>query len=83
MCYRRSHTLHPLTSLTSPRVKFKWDDVEQKKFDEIKPTVAYNILLEYPYFNTLFDLHTYAIYYRFRTVIIKNGKPFFFCTAIN
>ena len=32
--------LHPLTKLTSNQVKFRWTDVEQKVFDEIKPIVS-------------------------------------------
>ena len=39
---RRLHLLHPLTALTSPKVKFKWTDVEQKSYDEIKRTVAHD-----------------------------------------
>ena len=51
MWYRRSHLLHPLSALTSPKVKFKWNDVEHKAFDEIKHAVAHNTLLAYPDFN--------------------------------
>ena len=36
MWARRSHLLKPLTELTSTKVKFKWTDVEQQAFDEIK-----------------------------------------------
>ena len=36
MWAKRSHLLHPLISLTSNKVKFKWADVEQKAFDEFK-----------------------------------------------
>ena len=54
---RRSHILHPLTSLTSPKVKFKWTDVEKKAFDEIKRTVAHDTLLAYPYLNIRFNIH--------------------------
>ena len=48
---RRSHLIHPLTELTSNRVNFKWTDVEQKEFDDIKCAVAHENLLAYPYFN--------------------------------
>ena len=33
MGYRGSHLLHTLTALTSPKVKFKWTDMEHKVFD--------------------------------------------------
>ena len=48
---RRSHLIHPLTALTSNKVKFKWTDVEQKGFDDIKRDVAHDTLLPYPDFN--------------------------------
>ena len=49
---------HPLTALTSNKVKFKWIDVEQKSFDEIKHIITRNTLLAYPDFNKRFDIHT-------------------------
>ena len=36
---RRSHTLAPLTKITSNKVKFKWTKTEQDTFDEIKGIV--------------------------------------------
>ena len=54
----RSHLLNPLTSLKSPKVKFKWNDVEQKLFDDIKCTVYHENLLAYPDFNKRFYIHT-------------------------
>ena len=39
---RPSHLLHTLTALTPPKVKFKWNDVEQKAFYDIKCTVVHN-----------------------------------------
>ena len=35
MLARQSHILHPITELISPKVQFKWTDVEQKWFDKI------------------------------------------------
>ena len=57
MCVRRSSLLHPLTAFTSTKVKFKWIDVEQKAFYDIKRSVAYDTLLAYPV-NKRFDIHT-------------------------
>ena len=54
----RSHLLNPLTSLKSPKVKFKWNDVEQKSFDDIKCTFYHENLLAYPDFNKRFYIHT-------------------------
>ena len=58
MWSRWSHLLQPLTKLTSEKVMFKWTDMEQKAFDDIKCTVARNNLLSNPYFNKIFDIHT-------------------------
>ena len=60
MWARQSHLLHPLTLLKPPKVKFKWTDVEQKSFDDIKRTVYHENLLEYPDFDKRFGIHTYA-----------------------
>ena len=60
MWSRRSHVLHPLTALTSNKTKFKWTDVRQKAFDEIKRTFSQDTLLAYPDFNKRFDIHTDA-----------------------
>ena len=73
-----SHLLQPLTVLTSNKVKFKWTDVEQKAFDEIKRAVAQDTLLVHPDLNRNFDIHTYAIYYQLGAVIIQKAKPIAF-----
>ena len=45
---RRSHLLHPLTSLMTNKAKFKFTDVEHKVFDDIKRSVSHDTLLVYP-----------------------------------
>ena len=60
---RLSYLLHPLTALTSNKVKFKWTCVEQKAFDNIKCAVAQDTSLAYPDFNKRFDIYTDAIDY--------------------
>ena len=69
-----SHLLHILTSLTSPKLKFKWTDMEHKAFDGIKRTVAHDILLAYLDFNKRFDIHKNASDYQVASVISHNGK---------
>ena len=75
---RWSHLLHPLMARTSSKVKFKWTDVEQKAFDEIKRTVSHNTLLSYIYFNKSFNLHTDASDHQLGAVISQEGKPIAF-----
>ena len=60
MCYKRSHLLQPLNLLTSNKVDFKWTDVEQSAFGEIKQIVACDILLIYPDCNKRFYIHADA-----------------------
>ena len=64
MCAKRSHLLHPLTELTSHKVKFKWTNLGQKKIDDIIRLVSQDTLLAYPDFNSRFDIHTDAKYYQ-------------------
>ena len=52
--------------------------MEQKAFDEIKRSVAQDILLAYLYFNKHFDIHTDVSYYHLGIVISQNGKPIAF-----
>ena len=42
----------------SIQVKFKWDQVKQKLFKEMKRIVVHNILLAYADFNKEFKIHT-------------------------
>ena len=57
---RRSHTLAPLTRLTSIKWKFKYTQVKQYAFDKIKPVVSDDNLLTYPDFNENFKTNTNA-----------------------
>ena len=56
----RLHLLHTLNALMSPKVKFKWTDMEHKEFDYIKRAVTQDTLLTYPDFNKKIDIHTDA-----------------------
>ena len=78
MWAKRSHLLHPLTALTSHKVRFKWTELEQKAFDDIKHAFSQDTLLAYTYFNKHFDIHTYSRDYQLGEVISQNGKPIAF-----
>ena len=71
---RRSHLLQTLTALTSSKVRFKWTDVEQKSFDDIKRAMTHDTLLTYPYFNKRFDIHMDASNFQIGSVIIQQVK---------
>ena len=53
-----------LTKSTPSKIKFKWNEVEQIMFEEIKRIVACNILLSYPGFNKQLTIYTDAIYFQ-------------------
>ena len=72
---RRSHTLAPLTKLTSIKRKFKWKKFEQYAFDKIKRIVARDTLLTYPDFNGKFKIHTDARVFQLGAVLRYKDKP--------
>ena len=78
MWVRRSETLAPLTALTSKEVKWVWTDVHQKAFDKMKKIVAREVLLSYPNFNELFEIHTDASATQWGAVISPKGRPIAF-----
>ena len=71
---RLSHTLAPITKLTSIKRNFKWTEVEQDAFEKIKRIVDRNTLLTYPYFNETFKSHTDDSVSQLGAVISQKGK---------
>ena len=61
-------------------MKFKWTNMKEKEFDDIKITVAHDTLLAYLDLNNQFDMHTYASDYHLVAVISQDGKPITFYT---
>ena len=55
---RKSHTLAPLTKITSNKSKFKWTKIEQDYFDKNERIVACGNLLTYTDFNETFKINT-------------------------
>ena len=75
---RRSHTLAPLTILTSIKRKFKWTQVKQYAFDKNKQIVARDTFETYPDFNKTFKICTDASAFQLGTVISQKYKPISF-----
>ena len=59
-------------------MKFKWTDVKQKAFDNIKQTMAYNTWLPHTDFNQQFDIYTDAINLQLGEVIRQGKTPLHF-----
>ena len=77
MWERRSHTLAPIDKINSSIVKFKCNKIDHDYSDKIKRVLARDTLLNYPYFNEEFKIHTNARDIQLGAVIIKKGKPIF------
>ena len=75
MWIRHSDVLSPLTKLTSKEAKWRWTDEEQKSFDTMKRIVGQEMLLAYPNFNEIFDIHTDTSHTQLGAVISQKGKP--------
>ena len=72
---RRSHTLAPLTRLTSIKQKFKWTQFKQDAFKKIKWILAHDTYLTYPAFNETFKIHTDASAFQLGAIISQKDKP--------
>ena len=75
---RRSELLAPLTEMTSTKVPFKWTEVHETSFREIKKIIARETLLAFPDFNKSFEIHTDASKLQLGGIISQEGKPIAF-----
>lgn len=80
MWLRRSHILTPLNALLSKNTKWRWTDIEQRAFENIKRVMSRETLLHYPDFNKTFEIHTDASLHQLGAVISQNNKPIAFYT---
>ena len=78
MWVRRSEILAPLTTLTSKKVVFKWKDIHQQAFDNMKKILAREVILAFPDFNKPFEIYTDASDTQLGAVITQDGKPIAF-----
>ena len=62
----------------SKKLKFKWTNVEQKLWNDIKRIVTCEALIMYPDFNKIIDIHTDASEFQLGEVIRQDGKRIFF-----
>ena len=74
MWARRCHMVAPSNQITSSKVKFKWNKIEQDALDKIKWTLARDTLLTYQNFSKEFNFHTNASDFQIGVVISQRGK---------
>ena len=79
--HKRAYTLAPLTKPCSTKVKFKWSDVENNAFIEIKKIVGRDVLLSYPHFSRKFIILTDTSKTYIGGLISKHGNPSLFIHA--
>jgi hypothetical protein len=74
----------PLSDLVGECGKMKekspwqWDPIHQKVFDDIKATIAKEVVLAYPDFSKLFEIYTYASTKQLGAVITQDNRPIAF-----
>mgnify|MGYP005753024869 CR=1 FL=1 len=78
MWIKRSHTLAPLTKLTSKEAKWQWTEIEQAAFDTMKKIIGKQTMLAYPDYSKPFDIHTDASHLQLGAVISQDGQPIAF-----
>ncbi len=91
---RQSKMPSPLTNLVgecghtkvtqatkTKRTPLHWDDVHQTAFDNIKTTIAEDIVLAYPDYSQGFKIYTDSSKFQLGAVISQNNRPlaFFSC----
>ena len=54
---KRAHILSPLTELCSTGTKFKWTDVHESSFQQMKKLVAEDVLLTFPDHSKMFHIY--------------------------
>jgi RNase H-like domain found in reverse transcriptase len=72
---QRSHCRAPLSSLTSAKVKWKWTQVHQDSFEQMKALMAKETLVTFPDFTKESEIHTDASKLQLGACISQGGKP--------
>jgi hypothetical protein len=88
---RWSKMLAPLTSLVgecghtkvtrakgTKKVPWHWDEVHQQAFDNVKATIAREVVLAYPYHSKVFEIYTDASSKQLGAVITQEDRPIAF-----
>ena len=84
----RSEILSPLTDLVgecgptkvtkangTKKAPSHWDDVHQRAFDQVKATIAQDLVLAYPDFSKPFEIYTDASSFQIGAVITQDNRP--------
>eukprot|EP00804_Cyclotella_cryptica_P022875 CCRYP_005078-RA/>CCRYP_005078-RA protein AED:0.09 eAED:0.31 QI:0/0/0/1/0/0/2/0/321 len=78
---RNSKVLAPLTSLVANKTKKRpwyWDTVHQKAFDDVKTSIAKDVVLAYPDYSMEFEIYTDASSKQLGSVITQGNRTLAF-----
>eukprot|EP00804_Cyclotella_cryptica_P019221 CCRYP_006125-RA/>CCRYP_006125-RA protein AED:0.51 eAED:0.03 QI:0/0/0/1/0/0/2/0/482 len=78
---RHSKVLAPLTLLVANATKkhsWYWDMVFQKAFDDVKTSIAKDVVLAYPDYSMEFEIYTDALSKQLGSVITQGNRPLAF-----
>ncbi len=91
MWQKRSEMLAPLTDLvgecgetkttkknTTKKKPWQWESIHQQAFDNIKATIAKEVILAYPDFTKPFEIYTDASTMQLGSVITQGNRPITF-----
>jgi hypothetical protein len=83
--------LAPLTSLVgecsktkitrakgTKKVPWHWDEVHQRAFDQVKATIAKEVVLDYPDYSKVFKIYTDASSKQLGAVVTQENRPIAF-----
>lgn len=81
---RRSDILAPLATLSSKKNPFKWQDIHQKAFTEMKKMISKEVLLSFPDYTKAFQLYVDASDLQMGAVLMQGEKTLaFFSKKLN
>jgi hypothetical protein len=91
MWAKHSEMLAPLTDLVgacgetktirknqTKKLPWRWDPIHQQAFDDVKATIANDVLLAYPDFTKPFEIYTDASTMQLGAVITQDNRPLAF-----
>jgi len=91
MRVKRSEMLTPLTALVGAcretkttnknktnNLPWRWDPIPQQAFDDVKATIAKDVVLAYPDFTKPFEIYTDASTMQLGAVITQDNRPIAF-----
>jgi RNase H-like domain found in reverse transcriptase/Integrase zinc binding domain/Reverse transcriptase (RNA-dependent DNA polymerase) len=84
MWRHRSQILAPLSSLSGANSPFKWTEVHQKAFEEMKRIVSQEVLLSFPDYTQPFEIYTDASDKQMGAILKQGDKTLaFFSKKLN